>query len=322
MSERPRIVVVGSANIDFVVTSGRLPRPGETVTGGQFATAAGGKGANQAVAAARLGADATFVARLGVDAIGDEAVAGYVRDGLRTDRIVRDAERPTGVALILVGEGGENLISVAPGANEALSPEDVDRAADRIREADVLLLQLEVPMPAVIRAAEIAAEAGVIVVLDPAPAPKEPLPNELLGRVSFLTPNESEAERMTGLPVEDESAAAAAAERLRETVAGAVILTRGRDGAVIAGADGTCIVTAPEVESIDSTAAGDAFNAAFACAIAADRSVREAVGDGCLAGALATTRQGAQPSLPTAAEVEAFRKAASVRTRPSPNPPS
>lgn len=319
MSERPRIVVVGSANVDYVVTSSRLPRPGETVTGGRFTTAAGGKGANQAVAAARLGAEVTFVARVGVDPVGDWAVAGYVREGLRIDRIVRDSDEPTGVALILVGGGGENLISVAPGANQALSPQDVDRAADRIRRAHVLLLQLEVPLPAVIRAAEIAAEAGVPVVLDPAPAPEGPLPGELLARVSFLTPNESEASRLAELPVGDEAAAMAAVRRLRDSVAGGVILTRGAAGAVVAGRDGEFIAGAPTVESVDSTAAGDAFNAALACAIAEGRSLQEAVRDGCLAGALATMRCGALPSLPTAAEFADFRKSAAAGVLQSSN---
>lgn len=309
MSERrPRIVVVGSANTDFVIASKRLPRPGETVTGGRFLASAGGKGANQAVAAARLGADVTFVARIGADAVGDAALAGYEREGLRTDRIVRDAERPTGVALILVDERGENLIAVASGANEALSPGDVERAADRIRAADALLLQLEVPLPAVTRASELAAEAGVPVILDPAPAPDEPLPAELLRRATYLTPNEAEAERLTGLAVTAEAAARVAAERLHGAGARHVLVTRGAAGVLTAGPEGIFTVPGAEVAGVDSTAAGDAFNAAFACALATCKSLEEAVRDGCLAGALAASRAGAQTSLPTRDELEAFRR--------------
>lgn len=309
MSEqRPRIVVVGSANTDFVVASRRLPRPGETVTGGRFLTSPGGKGANQAVAAARLGAEVTFVARIGADAVGDAALAGYEREGLRTDRIVRDPERATGVALILVDERGENLISVAPGANGALSPADVDRAADRIRAAGALLLQLEVPLPAVVRAAELAAEAGVPVILDPAPAPDDPLPEALLAATTFLTPNEAEAERLTGLAVSDEASARAAAERLRRSGASNVLITRGAAGVLAVGPERIVVVPGVEVASVDSTAAGDAFNAAFACAIAIGKPLADAVRDGCLAGALTATRAGAQTSLPTRGELEEFRR--------------
>lgn len=303
---RPRIVVVGSANTDFVIASKRLPAPGETVTGGRFLTVPGGKGANQAVAAVRLGADVTFVARMGADAVGDAAIAGYEREGIRVDHIVRDAERPTGVALILVDERGGNLISVAPGANGALSPEDIERAADRIRSADVLLLQLEVPLPAVARAAELAADAGVPVILDPAPAPDEALRDELLKRVSYLTPNEAEAARMTGLAVDDEASAREAAGRLRRGGAKYVLVTRGAAGVVVAGPEGVYAVRGLEVASVDSTAAGDAFNAALGCGLAGGKPLAEAVRDGCLAGAVAATRAGAQTSLPTREELEAF----------------
>ena len=207
----PRIVVVGSSNTDMVVKSERIPVPGETVVGGEFVMAAGGKGANQAVAAARLGAEVTFVAKVGDDLFGNQAVEGYRREGILTDWILKDPHSHTGVALILVDAQGENSISVASGANHALTPEDVRLAAERIRAADVLLLQLETPLDTVACAVELAAEAGVATVLDPAPAPDAPLDGALLSNVTYLTPNESEAQRLTGIAVDDEASARAAA---------------------------------------------------------------------------------------------------------------
>jgi len=304
---RPRIVVIGSANVDFVVTSMRLPRPGETVTGGHFFRSPGGKGANQAVAAARLGADVTFVARLGPDSVGDEALAGYDREGIRTDRIVRDAELPTGVAVILVDEAGNNLISVASGANDALSLADIDAAADRIRDADAILLQLEVPVETVTHAAILAAGAGVPVILDPAPAPDAPLAPELLHATTYLTPNESEASRLAGIEVVDEPTARAAAERLLAAGPHHVLLTRGPAGVLLAGPGGIVSLPAVPITAVDSTAAGDAFNASLACALALGKALPEAAAEASLAGALAATRPGAQTSLPTRDELQAFR---------------
>jgi ribokinase len=276
------------------------------VIGGQFLKAAGGKGANQAVAAARLGADVSFVARVGTDTFGDEALAGYEREGIRTDLVARDAFRPTGIALILVSEQGENLISVASGANEGLSPADVDQAADRIRNCDALLLQLEVPLPAVLRAAELARASRVPVILDPAPVPDGGLPPELLRLASCLTPNEAEAETLTGIAPNDETSAIRAAERLRAAGAECVLLTRGAKGVVVASAGGTFSREGVRVEAVDATAAGDAFNAAFACALVTGSSLNAAVYRACFAAALSTTQPGSQPSLPTSAQVEAF----------------
>ena len=227
----PRIVVVGSSNTDMVVKGQRLPGPGETVTGGTFVMAPGGKGANQAVAAARLGAEVTFVTKVGQDLFGDRAVEGYRSEGILTDLILRDGGSHTGVALIMVDDQGENLISVASGANHALRPEDVERAAHRIKEADVVLLQLEIPTVTVQFAARLAAEAGTQVILDPAPAPDAPLSDALLRAVTCLTPNESEAEQLTGIPVRDEATARAAAEKLLQTGLRRVIVTLGNGSA-------------------------------------------------------------------------------------------
>jgi len=304
--KRPKIVVVGSSNTDMVVKAARIPGPGETVLGGAFVMAAGGKGANQAVAAARLGGEVTLVARLGADPLGDQAVAGFARDGILTDLIVRDPDRPTGVALILVDARGENSISVALGANEALSTDDVDRAAGRIRSADALVVQLEVPLAAVERAAALAAAAGVPVILDPAPAPDGGLPAALLRHVSCLKPNESEAERLTGIRVTDAYSAARAAAALRGLGPRTVIVTLGTAGAVIADEAGTRHVPAFEISALDTTAAGDAFTGALAVGVAAGITWDEAVRQAAAAGALAATRMGAQPSLPTRGEWVAF----------------
>ena len=309
--KQPRITVVGSVNVDMMVKTSRLPSRGETVGGGQFMMAAGGKGANQAVAAARLGAEVTFIARVGQDQFGDEAIAIYGREGIRIDRILRDQDSPTGVALIMVDEQGENLISVASGANHRLTPMDVERSADQIRAADVLLLQLEIPIDTVYRAVQIAAGAGVPVVLDPAPA--MPLPPELLKNVDYLTPNEMEAAELTGITVNDERSARHAAEKLLAAEARHVILTLGALGALLVGPDGTAFVRSVPVDVVDTTAAGDAFNGAFACGLGRGTSPQDAVRQACIAAALSTTRLGAQPSLPKAEELRRVYEALNRR---------
>ncbi len=302
----PRIVVVGSSNADLVIKSNRLPAPGETVTGGDFVMVPGGKGANQAVAAARLGADVVFVARVGNDLFGAEALKGYRDEGINTDLITIDPELATGIALILVADDGENLISVASGANHALLPEHVESARDCIESADALLLQLEVPLPTVERAAVIAANAGVPVILDPAPAPEEPLPGSLLQHVSYLTPNETEASRLAGIRVTDQTSAAEAASKLLDAGPGYVLVTMGSKGVRVASCDGIADLPSVGVDAVDSTAAGDAFNGALAVGVGRGLKLEEAAREACLVGALSVTKMGAQPSLPTAAEVRAF----------------
>lgn len=304
--KRPKIVVVGSSNTDMVVKAARIPAPGETILGGAFVMAPGGKGANQAVAAARLGAEVSFVARLGTDSLGDDAVAGYRKDSILTDLIVRDPDRPTGVALIIVDAHGENSITVALGANDALSPDDVERAADRIRAADAVVMQLEVPLAAVERAAAIARAADVPVILDPAPAPDGGLPASLLRDVTCLKPNESEAERLTGIRVSDPASAERAARALQGLGPRTVIVTLGRQGAVVVDGPAVHHVPAYRITAVDATAAGDAFTGALATAMAVGATLDEAVRRASAAGALAAMRMGAQPSLPTQAEWEAF----------------
>ena len=304
--DTPKIVVVGSSNTDMVVKSRKIPAPGETVTGGQFVLAPGGKGANQAVAAARLGADVTLVAKVGSDMFGEQAVEGYMSEGIRCDLILRDADNHTGVALILVDDQGENLISVASGANHSLVPTDVERAAERIQSANMVMLQLEIPLDVVRRTAQLAAAAHVPVILDPAPAPDGPLDKELLSQITYLTPNESEAQRLTGIAVDDDSSAREAARKLLEGGAQNVIVTLGAKGSLLAtGSDMTVVASRP-VEAADSTAAGDAFNGGLAAALARGMPLADAVAQASLVGALSVTKMGAQPSLPTAKELRQF----------------
>jgi len=292
-----RVTVVGSLNMDLVVRAPRIPQPGETIIGGDFRQVPGGKGANQAVAAARLGARVSMVGRLGRDAFGQALLEGLAGDGVDHTFVIRDEEAATGVALIVVDDGGQNSIVVASGANARLSVGDVEAAQAAIVEADVLLLQLESPLEAVFRTAEMAHARGVTVVLNPAPA--RSLPASLLAMVDVLIPNESETALLTEMPVTDRVQAEAAAAALLEMGVGAVILTLGERGALLAQPKGVTHVPPFEVAPVDTTAAGDAFVGGLATALAEGKSLARAVRWGNAAGALAVTRAGAQPSLPT-----------------------
>lgn len=302
MSASKTVVVVGSSNTDMVIKSSKLPRPGETVLGGEFLMAAGGKGANQAVAAARAGASVTFVARVGEDLFGKQAAEGFEKEGIDVRHVTVDSGHASGIALIMVDENGENLISVAPGANSALSPEDIGRVRPEIEAAAAIVLQLEIPIPTVECAISLASQAGTCVILNPAPAPDEPLSEALLRHVDFLVPNESEAELLTGISVGDEESAREAGQRLLSMGVQNVIITRGAKGVLVLG-DGGEIVPAREVTPVDTVAAGDAFVGAFAGALAEGRSVRQAVESANCAAAISVTRMGAQPSLPHRDEI-------------------
>ena len=303
MSKKP-IIVVGSSNTDMIIKLDRIPRPGETILGGAFVTAAGGKGANQAVGAARAGGQVTFIARVGQDMFGDQAVAGFVRDGINVAHVFRDKANPSGVALIFVAKDGENSIAVAGGANAKLSPSDVRKAKTAFDGASVLVMQLETPLETVQAAADLAAKAGVRVILNPAPA--QPLSDKLLNRVSILTPNETEAELLTGIAVKDDASAAAAAAKLHARGVQTVIITLGARGALIADATGTQLVPGFKVKAVDTTAAGDIFNGALAVALAEGKSLEQAVRFANAAAAISVTRLGAQPSAPTRREIERF----------------
>jgi ribokinase len=297
-----KIVVVGSSNTDMVVKTPHLPAPGETVLGGDFLMVAGGKGANQAVAAARLGAEVTFVARVGQDVFGEQALAGFKREGLITEYVRADPTAASGVALILVDATGENSIAVASGANACLSPDDVQQARQTIEAADVLLLQLETPLETVLAAARIAHKAGARVILNPAPAPANPLPAALLACVDILTPNENELAMLAGAQTGIEQAAAQVLSQGVETV----IVTLGAQGALIVTQDAQQTVPSFAVDAVDTTAAGDAFNGGLAVALAEGKDLSKAVRFANACGALATTRLGAQPSLPTRDEIATF----------------
>jgi len=313
--KRPSIVVVGSSNTDMIIRLARLPSRGETVLGGKFSIAAGGKGANQAVGAARAGGRVTFIARLGKDMLGDKAAAGFAKERIDTSFITRDASAPSGIALIFTEEGGENIIAVAAGSNGRLSPKDVRRARRAIAGARVLVTQLETPLPAVREAASLAARVGALVILNPAPA--RPLPDSLLKKVSILTPNETEAELLTGISVRGPADAGRAATRLLERGAQAVIVTLGRRGCLVATGSDRTLVPGFSVKALDATAAGDVFNGALAVALGEGRPLLESARFANAAAAISVTRLGAQPSAPTRREIEALLARTSRKGRGS-----
>lgn len=295
------IVVVGSSNTDMIIKLDRIPKPGETRLGGEFLTAAGGKGANQAVAAARAGGEVTLIARVGQDMFGERAIAGLIENGVNVDYVQYD-ESPSGVAMIFVGEDGENSIGVGSGANAKLTPSDVRKAKAAINAADVVVMQLETPLETVQAAADLAAARGALVILNPAPAQR--LPAKLLKKISILTPNESEAELLTGVKVDSEDACARAADVLLSKGVATVIITLGSQGAYLATAELKRRVAGFSAKAVDTTAAGDVFNGALAVALAEGRSMTDAVRFANAAGAIAVTKIGAQPSAPTRSEIE------------------
>lgn len=302
------VVVVGSLNLDLVVRPERAPAAGETVFAPRLERYPGGKGGNQAVAAARLGVPVSMVARVGEDSFGDELIASLRENGVSTEAVTRSQTAGTGTALITVDKTGQNRIVVVPGANSEVSPKLVDRYRDLIRSAAVVLLQLEVPTDAVIWAAHTAADAGVPVILDPAPAPSEPLPEELRKYTWLVTPNETEAETLTGVTVNGRQGAPLAARALLEQGFQRALIKLGGDGAFLlekGAREGTWIQSFP-VKVVDTTAAGDAFAGGLAAALAMGKDLPEALRWASATGALAVTRPGAQPAMGTLAEVKAL----------------
>ena len=296
-----KIVVLGSANTDMVITGKKIPVPGETVCDGTFLMNPGGKGANQAVAVARLASaprSCSFIAKVGDDLFGRETAARMKKDGIDA-KLVVDKENASGTALILVDAKGQNVISVALGANGTLSPEDIAPYEKTIAGAAALLMQLETPIPTVLRAAEVAAAAGVPVILNPAPAAK--LPKKLLKLVDWITPNETEAELLTGVKVTDLASAQKAEAALKRRGVANVVITMGAKGCYAAGRIHPCV----KVKAVDTVAAGDTFNGAFVVALAEGKSVDEAVAFAQKASAIAVTRPGAQSSVPFRKEVGA-----------------
>lgn len=298
----PRIVVVGSVNIDMVVHCDRLPAPGQTVIGGTFRQLPGGKGANQAVAAARLGAAVSFVGCIGDDALGREARHALEAEGVDTTTLSVVAAMPTGVALISVDAAGQNAISVASGANAALTRDHVDAAGAGIAAADLLVCQLESPLAAIAHAVALARRAGVPVLLNPAPAPAEPL--AFLDQIELLVPNEGEAAQLAGSAGEAFDPAQAAA-RLRRAGAKGVVVTLGAQGVLLADAEGVVRCPAEPVAVVDATGAGDAFVGALAVATAEGADLRTAAAFAQRAAAISVTRAGAMAALPQRAELGA-----------------
>ncbi len=304
-----KVVVLGSANMDMVAFAPKLPAPGETVLGTRFAMACGGKGANQAVACARLGADTWFLGRVGTDTFGDLLLQSFGEATVHTDFVQRDPETSSGVALIFVDEMGQNEIVVAPGANGRVSREDIDTASPVWEGAKALLVQLEIPLGTVGYALGEAARRGLLIVLNPAPAPSQPLPEDWFGLVDVWVPNEREIEGLTGIVVSDLTSAERAAKALLDKGAKTVVLTLGAQGALLATTEFIRHYLAFPVQAVDATAAGDAFAAALTVRLAEGAPLEEAILFANAAGALACTKVGAQPSMPTRAEVEQFLQA-------------
>ena len=300
MSER--IVVIGSCNTDMVINTDRLPLPGETIIGGNFFMNAGGKGANQAVAAVRLGGSVSFMAKVGNDHFGSRSIEQYKAEGIDVDHILIDNELPSGVALIMVDANGENCIAVASGANAMLRPEDIDRAVGMIERGDIVLMQLETPLDTVEYVARIAKERGKRVVLNPAPA--QHLPDSLLKNLFMIIANETETELITGVKITDMESICRAADVMSERGVQNVVITLGSKGAFIKENGAYHKVPAIKVKAVDATAAGDTFCGAVCVALAEKKGILDAVEFANRCASVTVTRMGAQSSLPYRAEID------------------
>jgi ribokinase len=297
-----RIIVIGSSNTDMVIKTQKLPAPGETILGGIFLMNPGGKGANQAVAAARLGGKVTFITKRGNDLFGNQAVGLLMREGIDTQYIVKDLEFPSGVALITVDSNGENSIVVAPGSNGNLLMEDIPEEIFESGKFEILLLQLEIPITSVEYSAVKASENGIKVILNPAPACK--LPDNLLNHTWLITPNETEAESLSGITITDIRSVERAAATILERGVKNVIITLGETGAYIRSGDFTGLVPGIKVNPIDTTAAGDVFNGALAVGISEGLSLHDSVLFANKAASISVTRMGAQASAPYRKEID------------------
>lgn len=300
----PTIAVVGSYNVGLTMQVPRFPVPGETVIGRGFEQGGGGKGSNQAIAAARLGAESLFVGKVGADRYADDARALWNHEGVIVDNVTEVPESHTGAGFVIVDEDGENEITVAPGANQRLSAADIHDAGRAIDRADALLVQMEIPDEPIRASVEAAADAGVDVVFNPAPA-REIAP-EILSHVDYLTPNQNEARILVGDDPGAERSDEAVAEELLDLGADTVVMTRGADGALVATDEEIHEIPSWSVDALDTTGAGDSFNGAFAVALAEGRPVEDATAFACAAGALAVTAAEVIPGLPTREAVEAL----------------
>lgn len=303
------VVVVGSLSVDFVMQVPRRPQKGETIAGSDFSTFVGGKGNNQALAAARAGASVAIVGRVGSDSYGDRIEDRLKENHVRTDYLFRDKEVGTGIANIYVDPEGDNSIVIVPQANGRLGEENIQAAAEAISSAHILLMQMEIPSDTIAFAARLARQSGVLVALNPAPAPPSgKLAGQILGSVDLLIPNQTEAELLTGIKIRDRQTACEAARALKALGPKQVIITLGEQGALLLGSDDAEFVPSYAVDAVDTTAAGDAFCGALAAALAAGKTLADAVALGCAAGALACTVRGAEPSLPGKEAIEALAR--------------
>ncbi len=298
------IVVIGSSNTDMVIKTDHLPVPGETIIGGEFFIYPGGKGANQAVAAARLGGKISLVANIGDDIFGRQSVELIKAEGIDVSGLVIEPNKASGVALISVDKNGENCIAVAPGSNSTLLPQTLQNSLTLIKEAAIVMMQLEIPLATVEYVAGLCKANNVNMILNPAPACL--LPEEMFLNISIITPNEKEAEMLTGISITDEASATKAAMVLKNKGVGIVIITMGKHGALIVTDEYVKMIPAPVVEAVDSTGAGDVFNGALAVAIAEGKELADAVKFACKAAAISVTRLGAQSSAPTRKEIESY----------------
>jgi ribokinase len=296
-----KIIVIGSANTDMVVKSNKLPLPGETILGGTFFMNAGGKGANQAVAAARLGGNVTLVAKVGDDIFGKQTIEGLKKENIKTDYVFVDEEIPSGTALIIVNEEGENCIVVAPGANARLLTGEIEQV-NSISDAEIILMQLEIPMATIEAVAKLSKNTGQKLIINPAPA--QPLSDDLLNGLFLVTPNETEAFLLTGIKVEDAASASQAADIFLSKGVQNVIITLGKQGAYFQNSSLKLKVDAPVVRAMDTTAAGDTFSGAIAVAITEKMDWKDAIQFAVKAASISVTRMGAQASVPYRVELD------------------
>ncbi|MDA3979666.1 ribokinase [Gallibacterium sp. AGMB14963] len=308
MAVKTTLTVLGSINADHVIQVPHFPQPGETLAGENYHIVFGGKGANQAVAAARLGANVNFIACIGSDDIGQQMKNSFQQQGINVETITTIPQQTTGIAMIQVASNGENSIVISAGANAHLTPEIVDKFKQQIINSDALLMQLETPLEAIIHATQIAKQAGKHTILNPAPA--KPLPDELLSLLTMITPNETEAEVLTGVKVVDEQSAAQAAAVFHQKGVAIVLITLGAKGVFISHNQLQKIIPGFRVQAKDTTAAGDTFNGALMTALLEQKSLEEAIQFAHAAAAISVTRFGAQSSIPTREETLDFLQAA------------
>jgi ribokinase len=297
-----KILVIGSYNVGLTVIGPKIPRPGETIMGTDFDMGPGGKGSNQAITVARLGGDVTFLAKIGGDIFGKDAMALFRREGIDTSYVTVDEATHTGAGIIFVDERGQNAIGVAPGANYRLSTDDLETCLDLFEQCDILLIQLEIPLPVVYRAVSMASAAGATVILNPAPAQK--LDPEFLPMIDILTPNETEAEILSGTTVSDRKSAVEAGRVLLSLGIESVIVTLGSDGAMLVSKEERGHFPSYEVDAVDTTGAGDAFNGGLAYSLATGRSLKESIDFASRVAALSVTKVGVVPGLPRMQDIK------------------